>query len=86
MKSDDVPQEGEILVSPARIPTDRFFGHLLELFGREIGRICDGPQTWDEWRFDVPDDLPVYAIEELVLFDLVYSQTTVWGGYEAREG
>ena len=81
---DDVPQESEILVSPAGITTGRFFGDLFELFCGEVGRICDGPKAGYERCFDIPDDGPVYAVEERMVFDLVHTHTAVGGGDESR--
>ena len=74
---DDVPQESEILVSPAGITTGRFFGDLFELFCGEVGRICDGPKAGYERCFDIPDDGPVYGVEERMVRDLFNGQPPV---------
>ena len=73
-----VPEEREVLARTCGVPAHGFVRDLLELFCGEVRGVGDGAQAGDEGRLDVPDSLPVDAVEEGMLLDLLYGETLVW--------
>ena len=72
-----VSKERQILACVVRICIRRLVGHLLQLIGREVGRIGDGAQVRNEWCIDLSDSHPVNTVEEWVCFDLVHVKPLV---------
>ena len=66
------PEESKILVRARGVPTNRLVRHLVELVRREVRGVSDGPEVWNKWRIDLSDGLPVHAIEEGVVLNLVH--------------
>ena len=76
----DVPQECQVLISPRRIATDRFVRHLFELVRGEVRRVRDRLEPGDERRIDLAYRVPVHAVEERMVLDLIDSKSAVRGG------
>lgn len=56
--------------------------YLVQLFRWEVGSVGDGAEVWYKWRVDFTDGLPVNAIEEIMIFDLLHSEPFISGYYK----
>ena len=57
--------------------------YLVEVLGRKVAGVGDGPQRRDEWRIDLADRRPVHAVEERVGLDLLDAETLLGMSEEA---
>jgi hypothetical protein len=73
-----VTQKGQVFGSTVSgLSRSREVGHLVQVLGREVGRIGHRPEVRYEGGVDVPDGVPVDAVKEGVSLDLVDVQTSV---------
>lgn len=73
-----ITQKGQVFRSTVpRLSGSREVGHLVQVLGREVGRIGHRPEVRYEGRIDVSDGVPVDTVEEGVSLDLVDVQTSI---------
>jgi len=74
-----VSQKREVFVCTTCVCTNRFLWDLLEFVRGEVWCIGDGPQMRNKRCIDLANGVPVYTVEEGMLFDLFNRHTLILG-------
>lgn len=73
-----ITQKGQVFGSTVSgLSGSRKVGYLIQVLGREVGRIGHRPEVRYEGGINVPDGVPVDTVKEGVSLDLINVQTSV---------
>ena len=73
------PEEGKVLVRVECLDADRHVRHVCVLLHGEVRCVGDGRQLRRPRCLEIPECIPVDAVEERVVLDLIDTETAVGG-------
>jgi len=78
-----ISDESQVFVGTRCVGSYWLIWDILKLFCWEIGRICNGAKVRNERGIDLPDYIPVNAIEEWMGFDMFHRKAMFLGCEES---